>query len=747
MNKENRIRLLALTLALITATASPVTAFAAESNEITGDLEATGYSSLTLEVVDSGSEGPGGGEGENPGGGEGENPGGGDTDPSVLVATVPVELPVIMDLEGNITVPKDAVIINHVEDKGIEVTAIDVVSGADWEIADFSDDFSSKSTNTKEFGLMLRGDELNTTGEFELSAGNWNIPADGELPLNMRMRLPKHTEESKTEIATIGFTLNWSDTTDGSDPDSGAEIDPPEAEGKFEVDWENGVMLPTSKNHALFKWSNQGEDVVLESVESTDDTVASAAIASAQPTASGQASVEVTGNARGTATIIGTLSNGQTVEFDVAVSELDTEREPSAEVDSSLDFEGGDVLSPGDITVTIPIVNPDGSTTDMTITPDAVPDTPLQSGDNEFTIEVDVNGVTITVKIVITVKVVNPSNGLVQTVEEAQAMGFTFTSYKDGLTISKFTNTQFKSEINIPEQIGDFKVLGISDSAFYGQSNLKKVTFPDTVLRIGRYAFYRCTSLENIELPSGLEFISDGAFDMCDKLSTVSMPDSIKTIGIGAFDGTVLKQINYTGTCEEWNKVPKPANWIEANLGCVAVCSDGSTPVYCGPYISETSDWEVKDGILLGTSISQSPIEIPSCVNGEFITGLGNKLFYNNEKIAAYLIFDSIKVIPGNALPHSGFNFTGVEFAEGVLRLEDGCLSGFQGRMLELPKSIEYLGSYSLRASINLTSVRFKGTMEQWEAIEKHPKWASGSKIKTINCTDGSITVTAEERN
>ena len=214
MNKENRIRLLALTLALITATASPVTAFAAESNEITGDLEATGYSSLTLEVVDSGSEGPGGGEGENPGGGEGENPGGGDTDPSVLVATVPVELPVIMDLEGNITVPKDAVIINHVEDKGIEVTAIDVVSGADWEIADFSDDFSSKSTNTKEFGLMLRGDELNTTGEFELSAGNWNIPADGELPLNMRMRLPKHTEESKTEIATIGFTLNWSDTTD-----------------------------------------------------------------------------------------------------------------------------------------------------------------------------------------------------------------------------------------------------------------------------------------------------------------------------------------------------------------------------------------------------------------------------------------------------------------------------------------------------------------------------------------------------
>ena len=184
MNKENRIRLLALTLALITATASPVTAFAAESNEITGDLEATGYSSLTLEVVDnSSSEGPGGSEGEGPGGSEGEGPGGSEgegpggsegegpggsegegpggsggeePDPSVLIATVPIELPVIMDLEGNITVPKDAVIINHVEDKGIEVTAIDVVSGADWEIADFSDDFSAKPTNTKEFGLVLR---------------------------------------------------------------------------------------------------------------------------------------------------------------------------------------------------------------------------------------------------------------------------------------------------------------------------------------------------------------------------------------------------------------------------------------------------------------------------------------------------------------------------------------------------------------------------------------------------------------
>lgn len=53
MNKENRIRLLAFMLSLITTMASPVTAFAAEASVVTEGLGATGYSSPLLETVDS----------------------------------------------------------------------------------------------------------------------------------------------------------------------------------------------------------------------------------------------------------------------------------------------------------------------------------------------------------------------------------------------------------------------------------------------------------------------------------------------------------------------------------------------------------------------------------------------------------------------------------------------------------------------------------------------------------------------
>ena len=45
-------------------------------------------------------------------------------------------------------------------------------------------------------------------------------------------------------------------------------------------------------------------------------------------------------------------------------------------------------------------------------------------------------------------------------------MGFTFSSYEDGLQIDSFENKQFKKEINVPEQIGDFKVLKLANEVF-----------------------------------------------------------------------------------------------------------------------------------------------------------------------------------------------------------------------------------------------------------------------------------------
>ena len=213
-----------LTIFMLASTAIP--AFAAEPNEVTDPLPNGGKSSITLEV-------------------KGTSGGGGDTpidpppiDPTdIIIATVPVELPIIMDLEGNITVPTDATITNHSTDKGIKVTEITAVLESDWAAANYSDDFTTKADNAKELGLSLRGDTLKADGTFPITDGNWNIAKDNSLPLNMGAKLPKQTETAKTKIATVGFTISWSglDGADGgSDPDAGkdnsggsGEVNPP----------------------------------------------------------------------------------------------------------------------------------------------------------------------------------------------------------------------------------------------------------------------------------------------------------------------------------------------------------------------------------------------------------------------------------------------------------------------------------------------------------------------------------------
>lgn len=59
-----------------------------------------------------------------------------------------------------------------------------------------------------------------------------------------------------------------------------------------------------------------------------------------------------------------------------------------------------------------------------------------------------------------------------------------------------------------------------------------------------------------------------------------------------------------------------------------------------------------------------------------------------------------------------------------------------------LPASLKSLSVYSLFQSCGkLKELTYKGSMSQWEAIEKTDTWSSGSSITTIHCTDGDITL------
>ena len=77
--------------------------------------------------------------------------------------------------------------------------------------------------------------------------------------------------------------------------------------------------------------------------------------------------------------------------------------------------------------------------------------------------------------------------------------------------------------------------IAICEKAFYGKSELLKVTIPSSVKEIGQSAFYRCKALKDLYISNGVKTINSSAFSGCKELTKVNIPNSVVTIGANAF--------------------------------------------------------------------------------------------------------------------------------------------------------------------------------------------------------------------
>ena len=123
--------------------------------------------------------------------------------------------------------------------------------------------------------------------------------------------------------------------------------------------------------------------------------------------------------------------------------------------------------------------------------------------------------------------------------------------------------------------------------SFYGSTNLRRVTLPDSVTIISSYAFNGCTLLEEISFGSGLQSIGTYAFYNCTYLTEITIPDSVTEIGDYTFSscrsiesvemGNSVKKI---GICAFYNctylteiTIPETVTTISSNAfsGCRAL--------------------------------------------------------------------------------------------------------------------------------------------------------------------------------
>ena len=146
--------------------------------------------------------------------------------------------------------------------------------------------------------------------------------------------------------------------------------------------------------------------------------------------------------------------------------------------------------------------------------------------------------------------------------EQFNTDGITYYVRNESSEVMVYSGRSLKGEVDIPERVYDFSnteytVTSIKPDAFRNNSEILRVSIPDSVTTIGDAAFMGCNRLTSIDLGNGLReigsesfadtalteiiipgsvtLIKDKAFSSCADLKKIELTDHIKAIGNNAF--------------------------------------------------------------------------------------------------------------------------------------------------------------------------------------------------------------------
>lgn len=126
-----------------------------------------------------------------------------------------------------------------------------------------------------------------------------------------------------------------------------------------------------------------------------------------------------------------------------------------------------------------------------------------------------------------------PAAAVTPAPDAAPASDFTWEERSNGVIITGYTGNG--GRVVIPATVENKPVIGIGENAFYWNSAVTAVVLPGTVKTIREDAFHGCQNMQELVLPEGLESIEDSAYAYCGALKTVTLPAGLRDVGVGVF--------------------------------------------------------------------------------------------------------------------------------------------------------------------------------------------------------------------
>ena len=198
------------------------------------------------------------------------------------------------------------------------------------------------------------------------------------------------------------------------------------------------------------------------------------------------------------------------------------------------------------------------------------------------------------------------------------------------------------TQVEIPEKIYKYDVVGIDEKAFKDNILIQELTIPTTVIGIGKQAFQNCVNLTTVKDLSNVASIGERAFDNCTSLTTVENLTNVSEIGKYAFykcsnleSAINLKNITEIGEftfylCKKLPDIGDLSNVTTIGKWAFSNCK------------SLTTEVDLTKVITLGELAFDNCNNLMKVEIGKNITSIGNKAFYLCNDLTIYGYGDTI---------------------------------------------------------------------------------------------------------
>lgn len=120
------------------------------------------------------------------------------------------------------------------------------------------------------------------------------------------------------------------------------------------------------------------------------------------------------------------------------------------------------------------------------------------------------------------------------------------------------------------------------------------------------------------------------------------------------------------------------------------------------------------------------------------VTEIHSEAFFNSD-IVSLTIPGNVKILHNNAIDYACL-LQKVILEDGVEYIGRDCFNDCSElEFLSLPNTVETIEAEAFIRCTNLVEIEFRGTMEQWEAVEKSMLAFENCYVQTIKCKNGDI--------